>query len=97
MRRTTSLEHSQQQQHDGTGKPALCALKKMEAPMPRPEFYALPKIGGDLYFNLTRSWYYAAEKAGLLKLVRIRHRGKLRGVTRVAYDDVAKLFQEARK
>lgn len=63
----------------------------------RPEFFALPKSGGDPYFALSRGWYYAAEKDGRLRLVRIRQRGKLRGVTRVSYDEVAKLFQEARK
>lgn len=96
MKRTASI-NTPQQQDCGTGKPALNAPKTIEAPMVRPEFYSLPKIGGDPFFALSRSWYYAAEKAGLLKLVRIRQRGRLRGVTRVAYDDVAKLFQDARK
>jgi hypothetical protein len=73
------------------------AQSKVEAPARRPEFFALPKAGGDPFFSLTRSWYYAAEKDGRLRLVRIRQRGKLRGVTRVSYDEVAKLFQEARK
>jgi hypothetical protein len=55
----------------------------------RPEFFRLPKAGGDPYFGLGRSYYYEGEKQGYWRLVRIRQRGKLRGVTLVAYDDVA--------
>jgi hypothetical protein len=56
----------------------------------RPEFYRLPKgRGGDQFFHLTRSFYYEGEARGYWKLVRIRERGKLRGVTLVPYDAVA--------
>jgi len=55
----------------------------------RPEFFRLPKSGGDPYFNFTRSFYYAGEARGYWKLVRIRERGKLRGVTLVPYDAVS--------
>ena len=55
----------------------------------RPEFFRLPKTGGDPYFGLGRSYYYEGEKQGFWKLVRIRQRGKLRGVTLVPYDHVA--------
>ena len=55
----------------------------------RPEFYRLPKSGGDPFFNLGRSFYYEGEKRGYWKLVRIRERGKLRGVTLVPFDQVA--------
>jgi hypothetical protein len=55
----------------------------------RPEFYRLPKSGGDPYFAFGRSFYYEGEKRGYWKLVRIRERGKLRGVTLVPYDMVA--------
>ena len=56
-----------------------------------PEFFRLPRSGerGDPYFGLGRSWYYEAEKAGFFKLVRLRQRGALRGVTLVPYDAVA--------
>lgn len=60
-----------------------------------PEAFRLPKRGGDPFFGLTRPWYYAAEKNGLLRLIRLRGRGKLRGVTLVPYDAVAKLIREA--
>jgi hypothetical protein len=55
----------------------------------RPEFFRLPKSGGDPYFGLGRSYYYEGEKQGYWRLVRIRQRGKLRGVTLVPYDIVA--------
>jgi hypothetical protein len=54
-----------------------------------PEFFRLPKSGGDPYFGLGRSYYYEGEKLGYWRLVRIRQRGKVRGVTLVPYDAVA--------
>ena len=59
-----------------------------------PEFFRLPKFGGDPYFGLGRSYYYEGEKRGYWKLVRIRDRGKLRGVTLVPYDAVAAFVRE---
>ena len=55
----------------------------------RPEFFRLPKSGGDPYFGLGRSYYYEGEKQGYWRLVGIRQRGKLRWVTLVRYDAVA--------
>ena len=54
-----------------------------------PEFFRLPKSGGDPYFGLGRSYYYEGEQRGYWRLVRIRERGKLRGVTLVPYDAVS--------
>jgi hypothetical protein len=54
-----------------------------------PEFFRLPKSGADPYFGFTRTFYYEGEKRGWWKLVRIRERGKLRGVTLVPFDAVA--------
>ena len=56
---------------------------------PPPEFFRLPKSGGDPHFGLGRSYYYEGEKRGNWRLVRLRQRGKLRGVTLVPYDAVA--------
>jgi hypothetical protein len=53
-----------------------------------PEFFRLPITGQDKFFSLTRSWYYAAEQRGWIKLKRLRERGKLRGVTLVPYQAV---------
>ena len=55
----------------------------------RPEFFRLPKSGGDPYFGLCRSYYYEGEKRGYWRLIRIRERGKQRGVTLVQFDAVA--------
>lgn len=67
------------------------------APRPsqsRPEFFRLPKSGGDPYFGLGRSYYYEGEKQGYWRLVRIRQRGKLRGVTLVPYDAIAAFIRK---
>jgi hypothetical protein len=53
-----------------------------------PEFFRLPLHGHDVYFGLTRSFYYSAEKRGYFKLKRLREKGKLRGVTLVPYHAV---------
>ena len=55
----------------------------------KPEFFRLPKAGGDPFFGLTRTFYYEGEARGYWRLARIRDRGKLRGVTLVPYDTVA--------
>jgi hypothetical protein len=60
----------------------------------RPEFFRLPKSGGDPYFGLGRSYYYQGEKQGYWRLVRIRQRGKLRGITLVPYDAVAAFIRK---
>jgi len=56
---------------------------------PHPEFFRLPKCGGDPHFGFGRSYYYEGEQRGYWKLVRIRERGKLRGITLVPYEAVA--------
>jgi hypothetical protein len=67
----------------------------------RPEFFRLPKTvskeerekgkvsAADPFFGFSRTFYYEGEKRGYWRLVRIRDRGKLRGVTLVPYDAVA--------
>jgi hypothetical protein len=56
----------------------------------RPEFFRLPsRGGGDPFFGFSRTYYYEGEARGYWRLVRIRERGKLRGVTLVPYDAVA--------
>jgi len=64
-------------------------LSETTASVSRPEFFRLPKTGGDPYFGLGRSYYYAGEQRGFWRLVRIRARGKLRGITLIPYDAVA--------
>jgi len=38
---------------------------------------------------MSRAWYYAAEKRGWLKLIRIRDEGKERGITLVPFSAMA--------
>jgi hypothetical protein len=57
----------------------------------RPETFRLPKpnSGGDPYFHFTRSYYYEGEQRGWWRLIRLRQRGRQRGVTLVPFDQVA--------
>jgi hypothetical protein len=76
----------------------------------RPEFFRLPKSKSkdaeseaksesvvDPYFGFSRSFYYEGEQRGYWKLVRIRKRGKLRGVTLIPYDAVARFVRSQMK
>jgi hypothetical protein len=60
----------------------------------RPETFRLPKRGGDPFFGFSRSFYYEGEQRGYWRLIRIRERGKLRGVTLVPFDAVASFVRE---
>lgn len=55
----------------------------------RPEFFRLPKKGGDPFFGLSRSTYYALERQGTVILVRLRLRGTTSGIVLVPYDRVS--------
>jgi hypothetical protein len=66
------------------------AAPQASAATARPEFFRLPSSGGgDPFFGLSRTYYYEGEKRGYWKLVRIRERGRVRGVTLVPYDAIA--------
>jgi len=72
------------------GHPYTAPLSdKAAGAAPRPECFRLPKSGSDQFFGFTRSFYYEGENRGYWRLIRIRERGKLRGVTLVPYDAVA--------
>jgi hypothetical protein len=60
----------------------------------RPEYFRLPKSGVDPHFGFSRSFFYEGEARNYWRLVRIRARGKLRGITLVPYDAVAKFVRE---
>ena len=79
------------------GHPHTAPLSEAAARASRPEFFRLPKTGGDPYFGLGRSYYYEGEQRGYWRLVRIRERGKLRGVTLVPYDSVAAFVRSQMK
>jgi len=74
---------------NGGGHPLTAPLSEAAANASRPEYFRLPKSGGDRYFGLGRTFYYVGEQRGYWRLVRIRERGKLRGVTLVPYDAVS--------
>jgi hypothetical protein len=69
--------------------PQISTTSESQLALARPEFFRLPSRGGDPYFGLTRSFYYEGEKRGYWPLVRLRERGKVRGVTLVPYDAVS--------
>jgi hypothetical protein len=59
-----------------------------EAPLTRPEYFRLPKSGGDPHFGFSRSFYYAGEQRGWWRLIHIRDDGKDRGITLVPFTAV---------
>jgi hypothetical protein len=79
---------------NGGGHPSTAPRSEAAANASRPEFFRLPKSGGDPYFGFGRSFYYVGEQRGYWRLIRIRERGKLRGVTLVPYDTVAAFVRE---
>jgi len=61
-----------------------------------PETFRLPRQNErDPYWGLSRAWYYEAEKSGALKLIRLRKRGNIRGVTLVPFQAVAQMVRNA--
>src|SRR5436190_5384645 len=78
----------------GTGHVTVAPICETSANVSHPEFYRLPITGGDPFFGLTRSFYYEGENRGYWRLVRLRQRGKQRGITLIPYDAVAKFVRE---
>ncbi len=55
----------------------------------KPETFRLPKLGQrDPYFGLPRTTYYELEKAGTIRLIRLRKRGYTRGTTLIPFEQV---------
>jgi hypothetical protein len=77
-----------------TCHPTLAPISETSANVSRPEFFRLPTTGGDPFFGLTRSFYYEGENRGYWRLVRLRERGKQRGVTLIPFDAVAKFVRD---
>lgn len=64
----------------------------------RPEMFRLPTGNNvDPYFSLRRGWFYNAEAAGLIKLVRLPMKGRTRGVTLVPFAEMKALIEKARR
>lgn len=49
------------------------------ASVSRPEFFSLPTKGGDPICGLSRSFWLDSEARGLIRLVRLRKPGRVRG------------------
>ena len=63
---------------------------------PTPITFRLPsKNGRDPWFHLSRSWYFAAEARGDLKMIRLRAKGKTRGVTLLPFEEVRALIMNS--
>lgn len=65
-------------------------LSPLNSPI-EPVTFRLPACGGDPYFGLTKSYYYQLEGRGLIELLRLRGKGKKRGVTLVPFQTVKAL------
>lgn len=63
---------------------------------PRVEFFRMPVAGKrDPFFNLSRAWYYKAAANGEIKVIHVRQRGALKGVTLIVYDSVCAYFRRS--
>ena len=76
---------------------SIKAAHVKEPTVARPEFFRLPKTGGDPHFGLTRPHYYELEKLGKIKMVRLRKPGTTKGVTLVPYAAVLRMLAAASK
>jgi hypothetical protein len=57
-----------------------------------PEFFPIPPRGPDPHFGISRSSWYDLEARGLLRLVRLRKPGNVRGRVLVPYAEALALF-----
>ena len=72
-------------------------MSTSQTPPTNPVAFRIPAVGTrDPYFQLPRSKYYDLESQGLLKLIRLRDKGKKRGTTLVPFSDVLRVIEEAR-
>jgi hypothetical protein len=53
----------------------------------RPEFFPVPPRGPDPWFGLARSSWYDLERRGLLRFVRVRKPGHIRGRVLIPFDE----------
>lgn len=54
--------------------------------------FRIPAAGKRCSYGFTRSFYYEAERRGLLKLIRVRKKGNIRGITLVNASDVERMI-----
>ena len=75
---------------EAPGEAALSASRPFSFRLPKPP-------GGDRYFGITRALYYRGEELGYWRLLRIRERGKRRGITLVPYAEVEAFVRKQRE
>jgi hypothetical protein len=63
----------------------------------RPVTFRLPRKGVDPYFGFSRSIYYLYEALGYWRLVRVRQRGKRRGIVLVPFAEIAQFVESQKK
>jgi len=80
VRRRRARKHGDVKDAKQSSEPAAPA-----SPM---RYFRLPARGPDPIYGLTRSFFYQLEKRGELRLIRLREKGRLRGVTLVPVDAV---------
>ena len=60
-----------------------------------PVTFRLPSKGVDAHFGLTRGFYYQLENEGRIALIRLRSKGKNRGVTLVPFAAMKQLVAQS--
>lgn len=63
------------------------------SPCSSPEFFPLPSVGPDRFFGLGRSSYYDLERRGMLRLIRVKKPGNVRGKVLVPFAETAALIR----
>lgn len=80
--------------HSPKNNSAATAPQQLPPASVRPEFVPLPARGGDAVCNLSRSWWYGAESNGLIRLVRLRKKGALRGRVLLPVEEAVELIRK---
>lgn len=75
------------------GSLARIALAGSPAPS-EPIAFPLPQRGGDPYWHLSRSTWYALEKSGLIRFLRIRLPGNIRGRVLIDYQQASEALRK---
>jgi hypothetical protein len=61
-------------------------LRQLQQGPPTPEYIRLPVRGHDPFFGLSRSMWYELENRGVIRMVRIRKPGRVRGIVLIPYE-----------
>ena len=77
------------------GSPIIPGLAAPSRTPVRPEFVSLPSRGGDPICGLSKSFWYEAERKGLISLKRIRLPGRIKGRTLLSVRDAIEFVNSA--